>query len=1133
MSWEGGVFLLGAVRATRGGHEVVLAGAQPRLLLVYTALERGRVVPTEELAQVLWGDRPARHWEGALRGVVAKLRAFLQQVGPDAPSLDHVGPGYRFTCSDVSTVDVWRAELALAQAEDALARGDAAACVPAASEAAALLAAPLLVGVDEDWLAPWRTRFDDERRRARRVESAGHLALGRFDDAIASASAAVGEDAYDEDSQRALMVAFRAAGNRAEALRVYAECRRRLAEDLGVAPDAATEALYLELLAGERATPPLAATLADHPFVGQVDPLGQIATSWVVARRGRPQVVLLHGESGVGKTRLVLEAAKRADADHLLYGRSGAEQVVPFEPFVEALGSHVGELDAGLVDAGLVDLVAAVRAEIATLAETPTILALDDLHWADAGTLRLLRGLVGALDTGALLVVCTYRDDVEPSPELAATLAALRRCDGCREIAVEGLDPADVTELLPRQRRGRRRRARPAVVRSHRRQRLLPDPGAAGESGVPDLRPARRARHGARAGTPSPGEAVRRRPRGAGTRGGDRCLVPVSAAGPGRAGDAGLPSDAVGELVERHLLIEAGDTGIGFAHAIVRDAVYEQVSARRRRRLHRRVAEAIVDLWPDDPEWAASVARHLLAADDPSQADVLVDALLVAAAHASRRHAHDHAAELYQLASVHMTRRSPDDPRRAATSVALGAALRRAGDHDAAKVALEAALELARATGDARVGADAVLELVARGWRGAEIALDDADRAARLQDAVDRLGPGGRDGPDDPDDQRRKVTLLVEQVRALMLSDDAGRRRAVAEQAVALAEASHRADLQAAATEAHRLVLTRPDGAPARLALTDPLVGERAGELDAVQLARLRMWRLTDCLEHGDRQGLDRELWALTDVVARVRHPNWNWVVASWQALLTFLAGDADRADADARAAIEQASGPDHLARMLAYGTQMIGFRLQQGRGPEIVPLLRFSVASSPEMVAMRCVLALALAQDPDPAAAAEAAHLVGTLAADDFAAVPDDVSWTMCMVALAEASCELGDAATAARVLPTTRALSGSVRRGRRDGAGRHHVGAVLDAARFAARLPRRDRRGEARLRRSPLATHLLRVADADRPRVADPRSTVGTGADQGVRAAPRPTDRAITVKVELHHGPRARTLRERLALG
>jgi len=311
---------------------------------------------------------------------------------------------------------------------------------------------------------------------------------------------------------------------------------------------------------------------------------------------------------------------------------------------------------------------------------------------------------------------------------------------------------------------------------------------------------------------------------------------------------------------------------------------------------------------------------------------------------------------------------------------------------------------------------------VARGWRGAEIDLPDEDRAARLDDAVRRLEVVlAIEDPrrQDPLDQQRLVTLLVEQARTLMLSTTAVRRRQVAGRALAEARASGRADLLAMATSAQRMVLTRPDDAAARLALTDGLVGEQAGRLSPAQTARLRMWRLTDCLELGDRAGFDRELWALAEVAGHLRHANWDWVVASWRALATFLDGDAEQADADALAAIEQANGTDHLARMLAYGTQLIGFRLQQRRGLEIVPLLRFSVASSPEMTAMRCVLAQALAQVGDPSATDEAAELVASLVADGFAAIPDDVSWTMCMVALAEACCDLGDAETAARILP------------------------------------------------------------------------------------------------------------------
>lgn len=1022
MTAAGQVFLLGGVRTQDGddGPELGLAGAQPRLLLTYTVLQRGRVVPDDELAEVLWGARAAPHWAGALRGVVAKVRGFLKHLGPDGPSLERVGPGYRFTGVDPAAVDVWRAEQALVHADDALACGDGAGAAQAAAEAVALLSGPLLAGVDAEWLAPWRTRFDEERRRAWRVESAGHLLVGQFDDAVASAGAALAEDAYDEASQRALMTAHRAAGNRAAALRAYAEFRRRLADDLGVVPDARTEALYVELLSGEPQPMPTQSvtTLADHPFVGRLDALEQVAAAWEAAREGRPQVVLLRGEAGVGKTRVLLEAARRADAEHLRYGRSGAEQVVPFEPFVEMFDAGMFEavrFEGAPDETGPDALLGPVRAAVDDLAVRPTILAFDDLHWADGATLRLLRRLVPGLDRGALLVVGTYRDDVEPSEELTATIDSLRRSAGCREIRIAGLCPAEVTELLHAvevadadglgplwcDRTGGNGFYLTQVLLARSESSTF-DPHA-----VPD----------------TVHELVRHRVAtlSAGARDVLGVAAVIGSAFPRALLDlvvreAGTAS-GVDELIDRHLLIEAGDGGIGFAHAIVRDAVYEQVSARRRRRIHHLVTAAIGALWPGDPEWATTLARHHLLADDPAELDALVDALLAAADHASRRRAFDHAAELYELAVVHLARLSPDEPRRAATFVALGASLHRSGDLDAARIALGTALELARSSGDARVGADAVLELVARGWRGADIELADEDRAARLHDAVDRLQAVA--DPDDPLDQQRLVTLLVEEARALMLSDEASRRSEVAGRALAVARASRRADLLAEATDARRLVLTRPDRAAARLALTDALVGEQAARLGAAQTARLRMWRLTDCLELGDRAGFDRELWALAEVAGRLHHANWDWVVATWQALVSFLGGDPDQADADALAAIDQAGGPDHLARMLAYGSQMIGFRLQQRRGSEIVPLLRFSVASSPEMPAMRCVLAHALAQVDDPASTDEAADLVAALGADDFAAVPDDVSWTMCMVSLAEACCELGDAETAARILP------------------------------------------------------------------------------------------------------------------
>ena len=652
MSRKGRIFLLGGVRAARGSEVVALAGTQPRLLLAYTVLQRGRAVPNDELAGVLWADGPARHWEGALRGVVAKVRSFLAGMGEDAPTLDTVAQGYRFVCGDPTIVDVWWAETTMAHAEEALALGCFADAAAAAHRALDLLSGPLLSGVDAEWITPWRGRLDRDRRRAGRLASAAHVALGQFDEAIAAASGAVADDELDEASQRALMVAFQASGNRAAALRSYGRCRRLLAEELGLAPDVETEALYVGLLAPDGGSgPPSADHVPVAAFVGRGEQLAALGAAWEEASLGRGQVVLLHGESGVGKTRLVLEAARRAGPEHVLYGRSSMEQVVPFEPFAEALGHHlaaVGEDElAELVDpygddlAGLAPEIAgwdrcgapvepavgravdhrprvfeAVSTVIGRIATAPTILVLDDLHWADGATLLLLRRLLPGLARARLLVIATYRDDLVASAELGETLGELTRRDGCRMLALGGLDEAAVLELLRasdvpdaeahtplwRERTGGNGFYLTQVLMAWAEStcvdhRHVPDT-------VNEL-----VRH--RVATLSaPARDVLAAAAVVGTTVAREILDRAVTLG------AGEPA-AVGELVDRNLLRADASGELAFTHGIVRDAVYDQLPRSRRRRLHLRVAQAIAELHPDDPERGAARAWHHLVADDP------------------------------------------------------------------------------------------------------------------------------------------------------------------------------------------------------------------------------------------------------------------------------------------------------------------------------------------------------------------------------------------------------------------------------------------------------------------------------------------------------------------------------------
>jgi DNA-binding SARP family transcriptional activator len=243
--------LTGVVRANVGGREVVLSGAQPRIILAYLALRAGHPATAAELAEVLWPRVRSPHWEGAVRGVIAKVRIFLHELGPCAPTLDNVGHIYRFVCDDRISIDVWQAEHDLAQAVSYMAAERSSDAAAAASRAAAALADTLLPGHDGEWLDRWRSKLDAMRCRALRLASCANTDCGNHDEAIQLARTAVSLDLYDESSHRALMSAHLAASNRAAGLRAYAYCRQVLADDLGVSPSVETEALYLRLLGPE------------------------------------------------------------------------------------------------------------------------------------------------------------------------------------------------------------------------------------------------------------------------------------------------------------------------------------------------------------------------------------------------------------------------------------------------------------------------------------------------------------------------------------------------------------------------------------------------------------------------------------------------------------------------------------------------------------------------------------------------------------------------------------------------------------------------------------------------------------------------------------------------------------------
>lgn len=237
------LYLTGHVTAERDGRAVdekLLPGRQGRLALVYLALERTRPVPIDELADALWGEDLPRAWEPALSAIISKLRAALGGLGIGVTT---VSSRYQLRLPAESWVDVEAARLALDEAEGHVRAGRAKSAWGPGNVAASITARPLLIGVHTEWVDRTRQTLQTVRVRALACLVSAALANVEFPLAAQFARAQVELEPFRETGWQQLMRALAGAGNRAEALRAYTECRDLLARELGVAPSPETEAI--------------------------------------------------------------------------------------------------------------------------------------------------------------------------------------------------------------------------------------------------------------------------------------------------------------------------------------------------------------------------------------------------------------------------------------------------------------------------------------------------------------------------------------------------------------------------------------------------------------------------------------------------------------------------------------------------------------------------------------------------------------------------------------------------------------------------------------------------------------------------------------------------------------------------
>jgi DNA-binding SARP family transcriptional activator len=993
------ITLTGQLSAQADGHRADatdLPGRQAPVVFAYLVAARDRPVPTEELAEAVWGGTLPTTWRPALRGLVSKVRDFLDLLGlPAAEALTSSSGCYRLRLPSDTAVDVELAGAAADEAQRALGEGRLAEALEAAEQARTTAGRPLLPGHDGAWIEDRRAALRQVLVRSVERLVDAHLAAGHADQAVGPAGDLVALEPFRDSAHRRLLAARAAAGDRGGALLAYDRYRRVLAEELGVGPSPELEAAYLELLHAEPPPPEGSPTPDPAPvssaFVGRDPELRRLRAAWAGARQGRRRTVLVAGEAGIGKTRLVSELAALAEGEGavVLAGRCDQHLGVPYLPLREALGRHLAAYPSerlrALLGPRAAQLVqswpelawrlpslaappaAGPRADHYLLFEAftglleaisvgcPLLLLVDDLHGADEASLLLLRSLAHARRPARLLTVLTYRDDERrPRTILTAALDDLLRVPGAELLTLDGLDTREVAAMAAATTARPLGPGGPALAHVVR-ERTAGNPFLAGEL----------LRHLVEAGALGGGDvtgvaagpAVDDVPESlrwvVGQRmarlGGPVEHVAGVAAVVGRQADLALLGrvadlghesllSALDTAVAARLLDERPGVpgGYAFHHPIVRDLLYRRLAAGERARLHRRVGEALEELTGGTGR-LGELADHFALAG-PGSSDRAVGYARQAGEQAFAERRYEEAAQRHQQALAVLERHhgaGADPQRRGELLLGQGDAWAAAGQDDQATQAYLGAASAARSAGSA--GGLARAALGVGGTTGFwSVELDRALPTQLLGEALEAAGPG---------DSHARALLLARLAgwRTAGSRLDGGHQPGTFGEAVAMARRlGDPATLAAVLADRETAWdgVLRPDGPGAALAAgaeLERLTAELGDERLAYQAARSRAGAL---LVAGDLEGLDR-LAEREDGMAGDGHaPHRRWLSLRLRAAGALLRGEFLESERLAEAALEVGRRPLGAAASLAHGAQLVLLRWLQGRPGEVEALL-------------------------------------------------------------------------------------------------------------------------------------------------------------------------------------------------
>ena len=799
------------------------------------------------------------------------------------------------------------------------------------------------------------------------------------------------------------------------------------------------------------------------PFVGRAAELEALRSLMPTAEGEGRRVVLVAGEPGSGKSRLVREFATTAadDGALVLYGACDAVVRTPYGPFVEAL-DHLArvldpdELSAALGTTGgeltrllpelavrLADLPPPVKADPDTERhrlhtavndlltsvgrERPVLLVLEDGHWADAPTLLLLRHLARAAGSARVLLLCTFRDTQADVPEmLSETLADLRRSDDVVRLRLSGFSGEEVTEFVRRAAGGDLGTGPPELPRvignlTEGNAFLVCELWRAlvetqfveiADTAIRLTRPV------TELGTPdSVREVVSQRlsrlaPRTtdllelAATAGAEFELDTVRrASGLGEpelltALDEALRSGMIEELSSRTLAYR-------FTHELVRRALYDGPSGLRRAELHLRIGEALESAEGRSGRALADLAYHFAAAAPFGGEARGVEYNVRAGRAAGAALAFDEAADRLQTA-LELGIKKP--PERAEVLLELGTARHRAGKALDALEAFRAAADISRELQNGDLLARAAIGYEEACWRPGIV---DPRAVELLEEAVAALGD---------ESSELRVGLLGGLARALDFRGDHDRGAIVRTSAIAMARRlQHRTAL---ATVLMRSYWSRGTSSLEQILdmLTEAIdLGRELGDTEI--RAEATSWRVPAFVALADIDSARAEVAVLLKTAEQTAQPFMLHVAEHYGSAIALSDGRLEEAEAIAQRSHEWSrllTGRDASG---VYGIQMFSVRREQGRLPELAPVIRILARNEeragpwlPGLVSVLVELGME----------AEAKRELSRVASEGLDRYRESL-WLASLTYLTDAAAALGNEATAALVYPELEPLAGA----------------------------------------------------------------------------------------------------------